>query len=78
MAFNPLSAISDINRFSQILGVLIKHGFGQIVEQITHSDTALGNIISKFYYTNSLLVDKLRYFPIIAILITSISGISSK
>lgn len=34
-----------------------------------------GNIISKFYYTNSLLVDKLRYFPIIAILIVLLFGV---
>jgi ubiquinone biosynthesis protein len=47
MAFNPLSAISDINRFSQIVGVLIKHGFGQIVEEIAKSETAFGILISK-------------------------------
>jgi len=47
MTFNPLSAISDINRFSQIVGVLIKHGFGQIVEEIAKSETAFGTLINK-------------------------------
>lgn len=33
-----------------------------------------GKIISKFYYSHSILVDKLRFFPIIAIFIISLFG----
>ncbi len=34
-----------------------------------------GKVISKFYYSNSILVDKLRYFPLIAILTISLFGV---
>jgi len=33
-----------------------------------------GKVISKFYYSHSILVDKLRFFPIIAIFIISLFG----
>ena len=46
--FNPINTINDINRFRQIVAVLFKHGFGQIVNQIVSADTPLANLISKF------------------------------
>jgi ubiquinone biosynthesis protein len=45
--FNPISAVNDINRFRQIVAVLFKHGFGQLVDQIVTADTPLANLISK-------------------------------
>lgn len=45
--FNPITAVNDINRFRQIVAVLIKHGFGQLVDQIVSADTPLANLISK-------------------------------
>lgn len=34
-----------------------------------------GKVISKFYYSHSILVDKLRFFPIIAIFIITLFGV---
>lgn len=45
--FNPITAVNDINRFRQIVNVLIKHGFGQLIEQLEISDTYIGKILSK-------------------------------
>lgn len=50
--FNPLNAINDINRFRQIVAVLFRHGFGQLVDQIVTADTPLANIISKLRKEN--------------------------
>lgn len=46
--FNPINTINDINRFRQIVAVLFKHGFGQLVDQILSADTPLANLIGKF------------------------------
>ncbi len=46
--FNPINTINDINRFRQIVAVLFKHGFGQIVNQIISADTPIANLISRF------------------------------
>jgi len=46
--FNPIAAVNDINRFRQILAVLIKHGFGQLVAQIETTDGPLSRLIPKF------------------------------
>lgn len=45
--FNPITAINDINRFRQIVAVLFRHGFGQLVDQIVSADTPVANLISK-------------------------------
>ena len=45
--FNPITAVNDINRFRQIMNVLIKHGFGQLIEQLEISDTYIGKILTK-------------------------------
>ena len=46
--FNPITAVNDINRFRQIIGVLIKHGFGQLIEQLEISDNYIGRLLSKY------------------------------
>lgn len=46
--FNPINTINDINRFRQIVAVLFKHGFGQLVNQILSADTPLANLLGKF------------------------------
>lgn len=45
--FNPITAVKDLKRFRQIINVLIKHGFGQIVEQIGIRDDYIGKLIRK-------------------------------
>lgn len=50
--FNPITAVNDISRFRQIVAVLFKHGFGQLVDQIVTADTPLANIISKLRKEN--------------------------
>lgn len=45
--FNPINTINDINRFRQIVAVLFKHGFGQLVNQIISADTPLANLMAK-------------------------------
>lgn len=45
--FNPLNAVNDINRFRQIVAVLFRHGFGQLVDQILTADTPFANLIGR-------------------------------
>jgi ubiquinone biosynthesis protein len=54
--FNPITAVNDINRFRQIVAVLFKHGFGQLVDQIVTADTPLANLISKLRKEETSLV----------------------
>ena len=43
---NPISLIKDINRFKEIISVLIKHGFGQIVIELGKGDSTIAQIIN--------------------------------
>jgi len=56
--FNPISVASDANRFSQIVNVLIRHGFGYLFLQVETADTTLGKLIRKARKTEEE-VDKL-------------------
>ncbi|HAE39725.1 MAG TPA: hypothetical protein DCG57_13995 [Candidatus Riflebacteria bacterium] len=47
---NPVHYIRDFKRFQEILSVLVRHGFGHLVMELKHSDSALGRLISSFRF----------------------------
>lgn len=46
---NPVHYIRDFKRFREILSILVGHGFGHLVMELQHSDTALSRLISSFH-----------------------------
>jgi ubiquinone biosynthesis protein len=46
---NPVHYIRDLKRFREILRILVSHGFGHLVMELQHSDTALSRLISSFH-----------------------------
>ncbi len=45
-SFNPMAAIKDLNRAREILAVLAKHGFGQIVTVLSQGDSPFAKIVA--------------------------------
>lgn len=67
--FGKDTSIQDQRRIVQQYLEVMKESYPPILVRDEE-----GKVISKFYYNHSILVDKLRFFPIIAIFIISLFG----
>lgn len=53
LPLNPLAVIKDLNRFREIVTVLGKHGFGQLVNEVAKVDNPLGQLIRSYGLTST-------------------------
>ncbi|MBF0499942.1 MAG: AarF/ABC1/UbiB kinase family protein [Candidatus Riflebacteria bacterium] len=57
-SYNPLSAVKDLNRFREIITVLARHGFGQLVTELVRGENAIAKALGSFRVEPSGFVEE--------------------